>query len=231
MAYNGRDAFSGKSRFLRCGGCSARGRPGRDRRDGPRGEREGEPPGRVRLVRRAARLREVAGRPLRRPVRPRRPRRRPVRACAEHGRRGRSAVDGEGRRDRARRGRRLLGHQRPGAGRRRARHRQDGRQDAVRARERQPRGGRRDEREAAAPRHAATPDRLRQRAAALRQAAARDLARRLLGRAAAGDGPLDDRVRPVAVGRDRGRRDRSGRARGRADAHARRRLSLCAHGR
>ena len=55
----------------RLGGCAGRRRSSAGPPQAPaeRGVREGRAPGRVRLVRRAARLREVAGRPLRRAVR------------------------------------------------------------------------------------------------------------------------------------------------------------------
>ena len=68
-------------------------------------------------------------------------------------------------------------------------------------------------------------------AAAVRRPAARALARRLLGRAAARAGADDDRVRAVAVDAHRGRRLRPERAARRAHADARRLVPRRAHGR
>ena len=116
---------------------------GRNRRRRGRGEREGRAPRRLRLVRRACsatrgrRRRAWSGRTgsacrsrrsaSPRPPRPR-PRRPPPAAASDSARTA---------------GRRLLRHERAGDGRRRARHREDGRRDALRRRERPPERGRR----------------------------------------------------------------------------------------
>ena len=121
-------------------------------------------------------------------------------------------------------GRRLLRHERAGGGRRRARHRQDGRQHALRGREREAERGRRQRPEAAPARHARAQPGPEPRAAAARRPAARPLARRLLDRAAAGDRRPDRALAAGAVGAHRGERVRSEAAPPRPHAHARRLL-------
>ena len=108
-----------------------------------------------------------------------------ARPVAARRRRPGGRIREDGRRHRADRGRRLLRHERPGAGRRRARLRQDERQDPVRGRRQPAERGRRHELTPEAARLAEARHRLEPRAPARRRPPARALARRLLADAAA----------------------------------------------
>ena len=214
VAYNECDEAQSTRRVPRgAGGRLGRRRGGNDRRNGRSGSEQAAADG-VRLLRPAARLREDADEALRRPLRLRRLR--PGR--------DRDRCSGRHTRRRARSGRRLLRHERPGGGRRRAGPGQDERQDALRGRERKPARGRRLRPAAAAARLARARPRFDSRAVAPRRPAARPLARRLLDRAAARSHRPDRPLPAGQVGPGRDGRLRPGQAPARSHARARRLL-------